>query len=517
MNVRTKQIFFIAAILVQGSLLSAQQNFIITKEKLKDKIRGGWAGQTIGVTFGGPYEFRFQGTFIGDYQPLTWYNGYLKRTMIDNPGLYDDLYMDLTFVDVFEKYGLEAPVDSFANAFAHAGYMLWHANQAGRYNILHGIKAPASGYWTNNPHADCIDYQIESDFAGLMSPAMPNTASAISDKIGHIMNYGDGWYGGVFVGAMYALAFTSSDIPYIVTAALKTIPAQSEFYQCINDVIGWHKQYPADWKQTWLEVQKKWANDIGCPEGVFLPFNIDAKVNAAYVVIGLLYGAGDFTRTLEIATRCGQDADCNPSTAGGVLGAILGYSKIPVYWKMGLQEAEDIDFKYTAMSLNKVYDISLKHAILNIEKNGGRVNGDAVSIPFQNPVAVKFEKSFTGLYPVLKKQATWSAAKDEINFDFEGTGFVLRGESAGNDNHSDYVFHTVLYVDDRPGVPVELPVNFTTRRYELCWQYQLPKAHHTVKLKIANPSTMYEIRLGDVIVYSDKLLDGITVNEAAAK
>src|SRR5215217_6812274 len=127
---------------------------IISEAVLKDKIKGGWAGQTIGVTFGGPYEFQFNGTFIGDYQPLKWYDGYLKNTMINNPGLYDDLYMDLTFVDVFEKYGLDAPVDSFANAFANAGYMLWHANQAGRYNILHGIKAPMSGNWVNNPHAD---------------------------------------------------------------------------------------------------------------------------------------------------------------------------------------------------------------------------------------------------------------------------------------------------------------------------------------------------------------------------
>ena len=95
--------------------------------------------------------------------------------------------------------------------------MLWHANQAGRYNILNGIKAPQSGHWKNNPHADCIDYQIEADFAGLMSPGMPNTASAICDKIGHIMNYGDGWYGGVYVGAMYALAFVSNDINYIVS------------------------------------------------------------------------------------------------------------------------------------------------------------------------------------------------------------------------------------------------------------------------------------------------------------
>ena len=347
-----KRIISIAmTILVVVNVNAQPKTIIFSKETLKDKIKGGWAGQTIGVTFGGPYEFRFKGTFIGDYQPLKWYDGYLKNTMLNNPGLYDDLYMDLTFVDVFEKYGLDAPVDSFANAFANAGYMLWHANQAGRYNILNGIKAPASGQWKNNPHADCIDYQIEADFAGLMSPGMPNTASAISDKIGHIMNYGDGWYGGVYVGAMYALAFTSSDINYIVNEALKTIPKQSEFYQCINDVIAWHKKYPADWKQTWLEVQKKWADDIGCPEGVFVPFNIDAKVNAAYVVIGLLYGGGDFTKTLEITTRCGQDADCNPSTAGGILGTVLGYDKIPAYWKMGLKEAEDIDFKYTTMSL----------------------------------------------------------------------------------------------------------------------------------------------------------------------
>src|SRR5215467_10195448 len=421
----------------------------LSKEQLKDKIKGGWAGQTIGVTFGGPYEFQFCGTFIGDYQPLTWYDGCLKKTMINDPGLYDDLYMDLTFVDVFEKYGLDAPVDSFANAYANAGYMLWHANQAGRYNILHGINPPLSGYWKNNPHADCIDYQIESDFSGLMSPGMPNAASAIGDKIGHIMNYGDGWYGGVFVGAMYSFAFISGDVNYIINEALKTIPRQSEFYQSIHDVIEWHKKYPDDWKQTWLEIQKKWANDIGCPEGVFVPFDIDAKVNAAYVVLGLLYGQKDFTKTLEITTRCGQDADCNPSTVGGILGTILGYDKIPAYWKMGLKEAENINFKYTTMSLSGVYEIGFKHALQNIERNGGKINGDNIMIKLQQPATVKFEKSFEGVYPVVKIPVTWSANKDEISFDFEGTGFVMKGETARWGSESSYVFNTELYVDDK--------------------------------------------------------------------
>ena len=106
----------------------AQSTMTISKDVLNDKIKGGWAGQTIGVTFGGPYEFRYLGAFIGDYQRLQWNETLLKKNMLDNPGLYDDLYMDLTFVDIFERYGLDAPVDSFASAYANAGYTLWHAN-----------------------------------------------------------------------------------------------------------------------------------------------------------------------------------------------------------------------------------------------------------------------------------------------------------------------------------------------------------------------------------------------------
>src|SRR6476660_4504372 len=156
----------------------------LSSQQLKDKIRGGWARQTIGVTYGGPVEFKFNGTWIQETQPIVWYDGYLKETMTNIPGLYDDIYMDLTFVDVLERVGLNAPVDSFAKAFANAGYTLWHANQSARYNILNGIKAPQSGDWHYNPHADDIDFQIESDFAGLMNPGMPQSASSIADKVG---------------------------------------------------------------------------------------------------------------------------------------------------------------------------------------------------------------------------------------------------------------------------------------------------------------------------------------------
>ncbi len=194
-------------ILSSGCQSGQPSRFTLSKEVLMDKIRGGWAGQVIGCTYGGPTEFRFKGTMIQDYVPVAWDSTRMEWYYRNAPGLYDDIYMDLTFVEVFEKEGLDAPASLHARAFANAEYSLWHANQAARYNILHGLEPPASGYWENNPHADDIDFQIEADFAGLMNPGMVNPASGICDRVGHIMNYGDGWYGGVYVAAMYSLAF----------------------------------------------------------------------------------------------------------------------------------------------------------------------------------------------------------------------------------------------------------------------------------------------------------------------
>lgn len=498
----------LSILLVCAFSVQAQKVITISKKQLKDKIMGGWAGQTIGVTFGGPVEFRFNGTMINDYQKIPWYDGYIKKTMVENPGIYDDLYMDLTFVEVFEKEGLDAPVSSHAKAYANAGYMLWHANQAARYNILKGINPPESGHWLKNPHADCIDYQIEADFAGLMSPGMPNTASKISDQIGHIMNYGDGWYGGVYVGAMYSLALVSNDMNYVVNEALKTIPKESNYYKCIADVIKWHKQYPDDWKKTWFELQQKWSNDIGCPDGVFAPFNIDATINSAYVVLGLLYGNGDFTNTMEITTRCGQDADCNPSSAGGILGAMIGYEAIPAYWKLGLKEAESLDFKYTSTSLNDVYEIGTKHALINIEKNGGSISGETIKIKSQLPVPVKFEQSFQGHFPADK---LWIGKnlENEYETEFTGNGFVVKGEAhpknvSSWDSRDTKNLKVEIYLDDKLVETAELPTNFITRRHEISWQYQLPDQKHKLSLKLLDPNPEYVCRLNEIIWYSSK-------------
>src|SRR6185436_5548976 len=104
------------------------------------------------------------------------------------------------------------------------------------------------------------------------------------------------------------------------------------------------------------------------------------------------------------------------------------------------------------------------------------------------PVPVRFEKSFPSLYPSHKVPVKWSENKDEISFNYEGTGFVLRGETAGWGSESPYIFNTELYVDGRLVEKPQLPASYTTRRYELCWKYDLTQGQHEVKLKILNPS-----------------------------
>jgi len=95
-------------------------------------------------------------------------------------------------------------------------------------------------------------------------------------------------------------------------------PSQEPHAKLITKTLGWSRQYPNDWKKVWALITEDANKRETCPEGALRSFNIDAKLNGAYVVLGLLYGNSDFGKTIEISTRSGQDSDCNAATAGGI-------------------------------------------------------------------------------------------------------------------------------------------------------------------------------------------------------
>jgi hypothetical protein len=311
----------------------------------------------------------------------------------------DDIYVEMTFVRTLEQYGLDVSVRQAGIDWANSGYKLWHANRAGRANLRKGIAPPDSGHPQFNQHADDIDYQIEADFSGLVAPGMPDIAIELGEKFGRMMNYGDGLYGGQFMGGMYAQAFFETDPAKIVEAGLECIPAKSQYVECIRDVMKWWREYPNDWEKTWSLVNQKYQLNqayrrCSCHDEKRPDFNIDAKINGAYVVMGLLYGGRDIDKTIIVATRCGQDSDCNPSNAGGVLFATIGYSKLPERFTVGLDN--NGVFSHTEYNFPKLITACEKIARQAVVRCGGKIEKDANGaevfvIPVQTPKPGKLE------------------------------------------------------------------------------------------------------------------------------
>jgi len=516
-------------VIISCSTKQSVETRTISNEVLKDKISGGWAGKMIGVTYGAPTEFRAQGRTYED--SIKWKPADVKGSIWQ-----DDIYVQLTFLMAMDKYGIDAPAKKFHEMFAKAGYQLWHANVQARKNYYDSIFPPQSGNPEFNIHADDIDFQIEADYIGFMSPGMPQTANKIADKIGHIMNYGDGVYGGVFVAALYSEAFFESDIPKIIDKALLTIPAESDYSKIVKDVILLHQHNPSDWRSAWAELEAKWGKEQICGAGS--PFNIDAKLNGAFIVMGLLYGDGDPAKTMEIATRCGQDSDCNPSNAMAVLGVIKGLSGLPAEYQNAVKAIGDSLFVNTTYSFNKAVDKTIVYAQKLAVENGGEATATELKIKVQAPQAFPLEVTFPKLVfdhkisvfakegveikggwanvspkDPNKLEATSTAkysdkAGDEITFTFEGTGVSLVGNWFRDGGKAD------IFVDGVFKRKIDCYFNYSNQQHENMDLYHitnLAEGKHTIRVVVKgekrSEASAANVYINEILVFktADKI------------
>ena len=515
--------------------VEAQSNLArkkISLNDLKDKIAGGWAGKMIGVTYGAPHEFRFQQAINTD--TIKWAPADIKGSIWQ-----DDLYVQLSFLMAMDKFGIDAPAKNFQEMLAKAGYPLWCANMQARKNYYDSIFPPASGDPENSFRADDIDFQIEADYIGFMNPGLPQNVVDISGKIGHIMNYGDGVYGGIFVGSLYSTAYFENDINKIIEQALHSIPAESDYAKIIRDVIKLHNHYPKNWEAAWKELDDKWGDeDIS---GAGSKFNIDAKLNGAYIVMGLLYGEGDVYRTLEITTRCGQDADCNPSNAMAVLGVMKGFSALPADMQKGVKDIGDSIFINTSYSFNSAVIATDQYALQLTQKKGAYIKNDTIYIPNQPLKPAAYEVSFPKLVydrsvPVFSKpdwvfssnwktyiEKSWDGkserdqaiyankAGDVMEFNFNGTGISLMGNWVKDGGKAD------IYLDGKFQRRINTYYNYAAQEHRdvsIWHKFQLSPGKHTVKLVVAgekHPDSMgANIYLTQAILFKtgDKKSDG---------
>ena len=366
-----RKILLVSAVVVglplSGLAGAGEARRLPVKEYL-DKMKAGWVGQMVGVAWGAPTEFEWKDKIGPESQMPKWHDGMANESFGQ-----DDLYVEMTFLRSMEEYGLDVSIRQAGIDFANSGYPLWCANNAGRTNLRRGIAPPDSSHPQFNKCPNDIDYQIEADYSGLICPGMPNTAIAMGEKFGRLMNYGDGMYAGQFMGGMYAEAFFEKDIVKVIEAGLKCIPAESQHAEMVRDMLKWFKENPDNWEKTWGLCQEKYRKNKEYQKAS--NGGIDCKINGAYVLMGLLYGKGDIDQTIIISCRGGQDSDCNPSSSAGVLCTTIGFTKLPEKYSKGLKE--NVKFSHTAYNFPALLAVCEKLCRQSLEKFGGKVEKDA--------------------------------------------------------------------------------------------------------------------------------------------
>lgn len=339
----------------------------LSVREYRDKLKAGWIGQIAGVSWGAPTEFRWKDAIIPASDVPVW-----RPEMINDAFYQDDLYVEMTFLRSLEEYGLDVSDRQAGIDFANSEYPLWCANYAGRRNLRSGIAPPDCSHPKFSKCPNDIDYQIEADYSGLIAPGMPHVPIILGEKFGRLMNYSDGMYAGQFIGGMYAEAFFEEDMFKIIEAGLKCIPDGCQYAEMVRDVVAWYKANPDDWEATWRLCQKKYREDPEyqqCSNG-----GIDVKINGAYILMGLLYGEKDLDRTITISMRCGQDSDCNPSNAGGILFTTMGASKLPARFTEML-DVETV-FSHTVYNFPKLLDVCEMLMREYLTKEGGYIEKD---------------------------------------------------------------------------------------------------------------------------------------------
>lgn len=282
------------------------------KNTIKDKIYACWIGKNIGGTFGGPYEGKKEILNITDFKTR-------KGELLPN----DDLDLQLVWLRAMEEFG---PYNMSSQVLGEywISYIPPNWNEYGiaKNNMMSGIVPPMSGEFNNDTWKHSNGAWIRSEIWACLAPGFPKTAMkyAYMDAcIDH--GSGEGTYAEMFTVTMESLAFFETNIRKIIETALQNIPDDCKLSKCIKMVI---EKYDND--ETWEDVRNAlvaFSSDIGW---------FQSPANVAYVVLGLLYGNGDFKKSMMYAVNCGDDTDCTAATIGAFLGILYGTAGIPSDW-----------------------------------------------------------------------------------------------------------------------------------------------------------------------------------------
>jgi ADP-ribosylglycohydrolase len=328
----------------------------LSDEDLFDKIYGGWLGRCAGCLLGKPVEglnreqiemwLKIANAYpLEDYFPpindlsedapkwlrnrLFHLDSMLKKTgmgvlrgQISCMARDDDIDYTIINLHVLENYGLNFTTINVGEVWLHLlPYMqVYTAERAAYRNLVNGLEPPETAIYMN-PYREWIGAQIRADMWGYVAPGNPELAAELAYRDARLSHLKNGIYGEMFISAMISAAFTISNIEEIIEIGLSVIPKKSRLAEAIRDVMRLSKEYE-DWKDVWNKISEKYGHY----------HFVHTINNAAIVTMGLLYGEGDYGKSISISVMGGWDTDCNGATTGSIIGVILGAKNLPDKW-----------------------------------------------------------------------------------------------------------------------------------------------------------------------------------------
>lgn len=355
----------------------------ISKAELRDKIAGAWIGQMIGNIYGLPHENKY----INAPGVEAWPYGYTKN--LDKLKTYkgafsdDDTDVEYMYLLNMEKYGYEPTYENMREAWMfHIRDRVWLANRA-TLGLMHfGYTPPFTGSKQINPHWFQIDPQLINEIWAYTAPGMIRYSAEKSDWAARITSDSWGTEPTIHYGAMYAAAFFETDVRKLIEIGLKELPANGRYAQTIKDMIALHKKYPNKWQDARKEMAEKYyVNEPDLTKTIW-----NANLNGACGILAMLYGNGDFQRTLDLSCAMGFDADNQAATVAGILGVMYGFKALPkdLYlpiegWTKPFNDTYINITRYELpdASIQDIIDRTVNMSIKLIEGTGGKVTGKA--------------------------------------------------------------------------------------------------------------------------------------------
>lgn len=280
---------------------------------LREKIYGCWIGKNIGGTIGTPFESQTE------IQDISGFNS-KKGEPLPN----DDLDLQLVWLRCVDELGPQQ-VNSKTLGEYWLSYVKPHWNEYGtcKGNMRGGFLPPISGELHNEQWKNSNGAWIRTEIWASLYPGHVEQAIKYAFEDASVDHgFGEGTYAAIFVAAIESAAYIFSDLRTLIDIGLSKIPADCRVARSVKLVLDEYDN-GTDWKVVRNKLVRQSA-DIGW---------FQAPANIGFCIIGLLYGEGDFKRSIILAVDCGDDTDCTGATVGALLGIIKGINGIPQDWR----------------------------------------------------------------------------------------------------------------------------------------------------------------------------------------